>query len=62
MKKKLASLLRHAEGSGQSEALLLAEFVRDLLEDNPDNYRLLASSMDELITWAQAFQHAAGTR
>lgn len=59
MKKKLVSLLKYAETSGQSEALLLAEFVRDLLYDAPDDYRLLAGSMDELIIWAQAFKDAA---
>ena len=57
----LQALLEKAEAktNDSSEAKHLAEFVRDLLEDNGNAFALIAASMEVFIEWARDFKRAA---
>jgi len=63
-KEAIEKVSRRAKESGQSEAKLLAGFVRDVLEDEKylkhlDLCNLVVSCMDEVVEWATAFKEAA---
>jgi len=57
----LRALLAQVEGKAtdSAEAKHLAAFVRDLLEDNGNDFCLISESMEQLISWAIEFRQAA---
>ncbi len=52
-------ILERALKSSSSEEKHLAEFIADLLEEEPGNYDLLAESMEVFIDIAIVFMRAA---
>lgn len=54
----LNEMLSRAEVSGQSEAKVVAELVRDIRTDEGDNFDLIVSALDELVSWAKTFLRA----
>ncbi len=55
----LKQILERALKSSSSEEKHLAEFIVDLLEDEPENYALVAESMEVFIDTAITFMRAA---
>lgn len=60
---RVASILRQLLNSGQSEAILVAEFLADLSNiDDTADLDLLRTSAQEIIDSAQAFLDATKSR
>jgi len=55
----LQSIMDGIKNSHQSEAKILADFVEDILHEDPANFALVASSMDEFIGWATLIRDSA---
>lgn len=58
MLSKLEEALKRAESSGQSEAKLVAEYIRDLIGQGDHDASLLMACLEEIRGWAEEMMDA----